>query len=153
MLVTTTISALTIGGSAANAEPSPARRSSGARVATFRANSRAGAVVCEATPQNPHVSKKAKYVIFKTRVTCSGDAHVRIQGQLTKGVEVGPNPVVATSDQAQSVPAGATVTYYTPKVGGKKITGAGWYQGFITGELVSPQGTIGSAETKRVYLK
>ncbi len=109
-------------------------------------------VVCDAAVENPHFSRGAGSVIFKTRITCRGDAppvQFRLRGTLGSVAGGAPgNPAQgppvsrATSDQTQTIPMGATVTYYTPKLDGPKVHGSATYSGFLVGELVGPPGVV-----------
>jgi hypothetical protein len=129
-----------------------------------------GSVSCDAAVMNPHFSDGAGSVIFKTRITCRGDAppvQFRLQGSLGSiggGRPTGPgSPPVqgppvqrATSDQVQEIPMGATVTFYTPQAGGSKVRGSAWYEGNVTGQIIGPPGIVANgparARSNRVYV-
>jgi len=117
----------------------------------------ASTVVCDAALENPHYSGGAESVIFKTRVTCSGNGlsivQVRIRGTLGSicgapprgGPAQGPLVLRATSDQIQNVTVnGGFTTYYTPMAGpgNPKVRGSGWYQGDVSGKIVGPPGIV-----------
>ncbi|OEU85299.1 hypothetical protein DB35_15880 [Streptomyces abyssalis] len=110
---------------------------------------------CTAQPNSPHWSKKGKSVIFKTRVSCKGNipkVHVQVRGKLLVCPGYCPPSTAATSNETKvlAVNAGGA-TYYTPKVGGKKVRGDGKYQGKVTVQITSPvKGTKGSASSKMV---
>lgn len=110
---------------------------------------------CTAQPNSPHWSKKGKSVIFKTRVSCKGNipkVHVQVRGKLLVCPGYCPPSTAATSKETKVLTVnGGSATYYTPKVGGKKVRGDGKYQGKVTVQITSPvKGTKGSAESKMV---
>lgn len=110
---------------------------------------------CTGNVNNPHWSKKGKSVIFKTRLSCKGNipkVHVRVSGQLLKCPGHCPPSTVATSNETKVVAVnGGSVTYYTPKLRGKKVRGDGSYQGKVSMQITSPfPGTKGSASSKMV---
>lgn len=73
-------------------------------------------VRCEiASVENPHYSKGAGGVIFKTRISCDGKTMVRFHGVLTSGPEVGPLELRATRDEERVV--SGTATFYVPPQG------------------------------------
>lgn len=115
----------------------------------------AGSVSCDAAVENPHFSRGAGSVIFKTRIRCRGTGQVppavqvRIQGSLgsiggappPSGPPQGPPVPRASSDQTQNVAVnGGEATFYTPLAGGPKVTGSAWYEGNIYGQIVGPPG-------------
>ncbi|NGO70182.1 hypothetical protein [Streptomyces boncukensis] len=109
---------------------------------------------CAAKVNNPHWSKGAKSVIFKTRVTCAGNiakVHVKVIGKLYRK-SGGRWKVVTASNQTEVKSTNGTVsTYYTPKKGGKRATLDGVYRGKITVRITSPfPGTKGKASSKAV---
>lgn len=109
-------------------------------------------VSCDAAVNNPHFSRGALSVIFKTRITCRGDGppvQVRVRGSLGSvaggspgSPAQGPPVVRATSDEIQTVPMGATITFYTPELGSSQVRGSRTYQGNIVGEIVGPPGVV-----------
>jgi hypothetical protein len=111
--------------------------------------------VCKQQSNNPHTSGAAG-VIFKTTETCTGDfpgVGVEVKGLEACGPSIGPGAPKATSDQTQYVKTGSTMTWYTPVTGAPAATGIGYWQGFSTGEIVSPGlGSIGSTSSQRVYI-
>lgn len=125
-----------------------------------------GTFVCSATLNNPHYSRGAASVIFKTRIACEGDTppiQMRIFGRLGSvsggspgNPAAGPTVPRASSDQTQTIPMGGSATYYTPVVGGTKVRGSATYQGDIDGQVVGPPGAIGSGpnpvSSNRVYV-
>lgn len=124
-------------------------------------------VICDAALENPHYSKGFGGVIFKTRITCRGDAppvQFRLRGTLgsvSGGAPgrpaQGPPVSRATSDDTQTIAMGTTVTYYTPKLGDQtKVRGSASYEGNVTGEIVGPPGIIAEgpkpARSNRVHV-
>lgn len=110
---------------------------------------------CTVQPNSPHWSKKGKSVIFKTRVSCKGNipkVHVQVRGKLLVCPGYCPPSTAATSKETKVVAVnGGSATFYTPKVGGKKVRGDGKYQGKVTAQITSPfRGTKGSASSKMV---
>lgn len=100
--------------------------------------------VCDLTVNNPHKSKGAKgknIVIYKTRVTCDYAFRAHVNGSLSAGVHIGPNPIVATSNgPTQSGAAGKVLTWYTPAAGAaKQVTCAhgAYYQGYSTATVTT----------------
>jgi hypothetical protein len=95
--------------------------------------------VCDLTVNNPHKSTGAKgknIVIYKTRVTCDYPFRAHVNGELTAGVHIGPNPIVATSNgPTASGAAGKVLTWYTPAEGAAKqviCKHGAYYQGYST---------------------
>ena len=127
-------------------EPDNARSVTGAQVS------------CSASIENPHFSDGAGSVIFKTRITCEGDAppvQVRVRGTLGSVAggapgrpAQGPPATQATSEQVRTVPMGGTATYYTPATNGSKVRGSGTYVGNIVGEIVGPPGVTTSGPSR-----
>ncbi len=131
----------------------------------------AGSVSCDAAVENPHFSRGAGSVIFKTRIRCRGTGQVppavqvRIQGSLGSingapppaPAPQGPPLQRATSDQTQNVAVnGGEATFYTPVAGGPKVTGSSWYEGNIYGQIVGPPGGVypppSRARSNRVWV-
>lgn len=112
----------------------------------------AAEVSCDAVVNNPHFSRGAESVIFKTRITCHGNGppvQVRVRGSLGSVAggapgqpALGPPVVRATSDEVQTVPMGVTVTLYTPEEGTTQVRGSRTYEGDIVGEIVGPPGVV-----------
>jgi hypothetical protein len=108
--------------------------------------------------ENPHFSRGAGSVIFKTRITCVGDSppvEVRVRGTLGSvaggspgSPAQGPPVTRATSDLVQVVPMGGTVTYYTPELDGPKVRGSATYVGNVLGEIVGPPGVVTSGPNR-----
>jgi hypothetical protein len=104
----------------------------------------AEAAVCDLTVDNPHKSKGAKgknIVIYKTRVTCDYPFRAHVNGELTAGVHIGPNPIVATSNgPTQSGAADKVLTWYTPAEGAAKqvvCAHGAYYQGYSTATVTT----------------
>jgi hypothetical protein len=125
-----------------------------------------GEIACDLRLENPHWSSGGESVIFKSRISCHGDGPptvtIRIIGNLGS-VSGPPGPVPAQgppvprahSDEAQvvSTNTGQLVTYYTPQQNREKVRGSAWYEGYVTGEMIStPVHNIGHAATNRVYV-
>lgn len=118
---------------------------------------------CEMKSDNPHWSRGAQSVIFKTRVECAGTEAptVRITGDMFY-VEGGlpglpsdaPTRPVGHSELQQVVPIGDTVTYYTPlEDDPSKLTALGTYQGTAVGEIVAPvHSNLNPFTTARAYV-
>jgi len=134
-------------------------------------------VTCNGSPENPHYSRGAGSVIFKTRITCHGEGvqvvQVRARGTLGSvfgepprggsapgGPAQGPLVTEATSDQTQNVAVnGPATTYYTPLEGpgSPKVRGSKWFQGDVTAEIVAPPPGVvtdgpSSASSNRVWV-
>lgn len=121
-------------------------------------------VHCFVKPTNPHWSRGAGSVIYKTYVNCVGtlpQVVVRVQGKLDSisGVN-GPRPPLGppvprtTSNEAQAIPIGAkAVPFYTPPQGIIKVRGSAWYRGTSTAQITSPGlSNLGTISTARVFV-
>jgi hypothetical protein len=121
-------------------------------------------VHCFVKPTNPHWSRGAGSVIYKTYVNCVGtlpQVVVRVQGRLDS--ISGPNgprppfgpPVPRTSsNEAQAIAIGGKATpFYTPPQGNIKVRGSAWYQGTSTAQITSPGlSNLGTIATARVFV-
>lgn len=137
-----------------------------ASIATAAPTAVTATVVCDANVLNPHFSRGAGSVIFKTRITCRGDAppvQFRLRGDLGSvsggapgQAAEGPPVSRVTSDDTQTIPMGATVTFYTPLVGGPKVRGSATYEGNVIGQLVGPPGVVSdgpsTARSNRLFV-
>lgn len=95
---------------------------------------------CEATVNSPHWSKKAKTVLFKTRVSCKGNiprVHVKVTGRLYRKSGSGWKAVVGSKETRTKATNGGKSTFYTPR-GNNKVRLDGTYQGKITVQITSP---------------
>jgi hypothetical protein len=94
----------------------------------------AAVLQCNVTSENPHVSKGANSVIFKTRITCNIAAAITFRGTLAKGPLIGPGLPVASTVQSRAQIAGKTYTYYTPDQGEStvKCVSTAYYGGAVS---------------------
>ncbi|MDJ1138320.1 hypothetical protein [Streptomyces iconiensis] len=109
---------------------------------------------CTAQVNNPHWSRGAGSVIFKTRVSCQGNiprVHVKVRGKLHKKSGNRWVSVAASNETKVKVTNGSVSTYYTPKPSGTNVTRDGTYKGTITVQITSPvRGTVGTASSRSV---
>lgn len=110
--------------------------------------------LCDLAVANPHKSTGAKgknIVIYKTRVTCDASFRAEVNGSLSAGVQIGPNPIVATSSgPTQSGAAGKVLTWYTPAVNAAKqviCEHEAYYQGYSTAVVTTGATTTHHSES------
>lgn len=110
--------------------------------------------VCDLAVNNPHKSTGAKgknIVIYKTRVTCNTSFRAKVNGTLSAGVHIGPNPIVATSSgPTQSGAAGKVLTWYTPALNAaKQVTckHGVYYEGYSTAVVTTGATTTRHSES------
>ncbi|MFI8854044.1 hypothetical protein ACIGW3_28145 [Streptomyces sp. NPDC053499] len=109
---------------------------------------------CTAQVNNPHWSRGARSVIFKTRVACTGNiarVHVKVTGKLYRKSGSKWHAVAGSKETKVKATNGKVSTYYTPRPSGRKATLDGTYKGKITVQITSPfPGTKGTASSKAV---
>lgn len=92
----------------------------------------AAAAGCTIAVNNPHYSKGATGVIFKTRVTCSSTRVVTFFGTLGAGPKVGPHQTRADNSAGRTISAGTTATFYVPRsdLPGVSCSSSLYYSGY-----------------------
>lgn len=118
-----------------------------------------GTVTCVVDAQNPHISTGAGYVIYKTRINCTGTGTyppavtVLVRGALmwdsAQYAGDTSNGIVwstlRSSSESRSVSVnGSNNTFYTPQLGTAGAYFKGHYQGSSTAQIMSLPSNVGS---------
>lgn len=113
-------------------------------------------VTCMQRLENPHWSKPGKTILFKVRVTCTGNLptiRVRVRTFLAR-VPASGGILVAGSleDRTIAVTGSPSQPFYTPKKGAKRVRKDGRYRGQATLEIIQAGGVKSSPVSKQTPL-